>query len=843
MNNFISQQDRSLTSVAAFGFISRLLRLETLFYLAWLLVFSVEARGATVYTYVEPIPVYRVNIGNYVGIREGEAAILDGWSSWITYNRPFISTAFTSLSNPFPGIYYNNDYPTIAYVTGSYTYHLSNGTSTTYDCMKVGGGCGNATLWLLCPYTNPASVLVSAGRPNPDGKHLNYACRLPATTPIPPQDPPGPQQCPNLQGNPIDLTTGIKIQPETDYAGPDGLEFKRTYRSSTGQFSSILTSNWLAANTADNRPGNTGAFYNGTATSYACGPTPCSYPQRFPIITLASNELFHYLYTPDGKRLQFTEDGNGLPIAKADTNVGVIKNPDPATQSIWLWEVTREDDSHEQYDNQGRLTAKWSRNGLKTTYRYSDTNTASNIAPRPGLMIQITSAYGRSLNFTYNAKGQLVTMTDPEGGVYSYAYNDAAAPDNLTSVTYPDGKTKTYVYNESAYLPAVSANPLYPYALTGIIDENGNRYATFTYDTNGRAISSKHYGTVNNVADQEVDQYSFDYTDANNTAVTNPLGTVFRYAFSTIQKNPRITDTSQPGGSGCNAADNAVTYDANGNIASRTDFNGSKTTYTYDLTRNLETSRTEGLTSTGASTAETRTITTAWHPTFRLPVQITNANLEITYTYNSQGDITQKTLKDIAANTTQSWNTRYTYDASGVLLQKVEDGPRTDVADLTTYDYYPADAACAGGHLGCRGQLMQVTSALGHLSRMTRYSAHGQPEELIDPNGLVTILIYDVRQRLISVDAGGEITRYAYDPAGQLTRITRPDGSYLAYRYDTAHRLITIQDPLGNTLNYTLDAMGNRLKEDLLDPGGQLARSQSRVYDALSRLQSLVLPQ
>ena len=48
-----------------------------------------------------------------------------------------------------------------------------------------------------------------------------------------------------------------------------------------------------------------------------------------------------------------------------------------------------------------------------------------------------------------------------------------------------------------------------------------------------------------------------------------------------------------------------MTYDANGNIASKTDFNGNRTTYSYDLTRNLETSRTEA-----SGTALARTINT-----------------------------------------------------------------------------------------------------------------------------------------------------------------------------------------------------------------------------------------
>lgn len=414
-------------------------------------------------------------------------------------------------------------------------------------------------------------------------------------------------------------------------------------------------------------------------------------------------------------------------------------------------------------------------------------------------------------------------LTDPAGGVYRYTYD---VNKNLTSVTYPDGSSKTYHY-ENASLPQ---------ALTGITDENGSRFATYTYDAQGRATSSEHAGGAERV--------SLVYNADGTTTVTDALNTARTHRLQTVLGVVKSTGQSQPGGAGCAASSSTLSYDANGNIARLTDFNGNRTDYSYDLSRNLEISRTEGLTANGTATSATRTITTAWHPTFRLPVRITQANQETTYAYNNQGDVTQKTLQDLATNTTRSWNTTYSYSAvPGVLLQKVEDGPRTDIADLTTYDYYPADAACAGGHWGCRGQLLQITDALGHATRFTRYSPHGLLEERVDPNGLVTTMAYDARQRLVSMDVGGETTTFAYDPAGQVTRTTRPDGTYLAYSYDAAHRLVKTQDDQGNTLNYTLDAMGNRVKEDLFDPDGQLVRTQSRGYDALSRLQSIVLPQ
>ncbi|MFN9974392.1 MAG: hypothetical protein ACK58T_31320, partial [Phycisphaerae bacterium] len=83
---------------------------------------------------------------------------------------------------------------------------------------------------------------------------------------------------------------------------------------------------------------------------------------------------------------------------------------------------------------------------------------------------------------------------------------------------------------------------------------------------------------------------------------------------------------------------------------------------------------------------------------------------------------------------------------------------------------------------------------------------------------------------------GGEITTYQYDNAGQLTRVTLPDASFLQYTYDAAQRLTQIADNLGNRIVYTLDLMGNRTQEQVFDPANTLAQTRSRVYNSLNRL-------
>ncbi|MDR4515324.1 RHS repeat-associated core domain-containing protein, partial [Nitrosomonas sp.] len=55
-----------------------------------------------------------------------------------------------------------------------------------------------------------------------------------------------------------------------------------------------------------------------------------------------------------------------------------------------------------------------------------------------------------------------------------------------------------------------------------------------------------------------------------------------------------------------------------------------------------------------------------------------------------------------------------------------------------------------------------------------------------------------------------------------------------------AHRLTDITDSLGNTIRYTLDAAGNRTKEEIFDASNTLAQSRQQEFDALSRLWKMV---
>ena len=362
--------------------------------------------------------------------------------------------------------------------------------------------------------------------------------------------------------------------------------------------------------------------------------------------------------------------------------------------------------------------------------------------------------------------------------------------------------------------------------------------------------------------------------------MTDPLGTARTYNFQTILGVVKTTGVSEPCPSCGGSASQATTYDANGNIASKTDFNNKKTCIAYDLSRNLETSRVEGLLAsevcataltTPPNRADVRKTTTTWHATYRLPLQIiepaaavtlgaaTSAGTRITdFTYDAAGNmLTRKTTapKNDGSGTTDIRTHAYTYNALGQVLTAKDALNKT----TTTTAYYAATDTAVPSKFTI-GDVQTVTNAAGHVITMNEYDKNGRLLKLTDANGLVTTMSYHPRgwmtSRAVFNGTVTETTNYTYDNVGQLTRVTLPDASTLFYAYDDAHRLIGMSDQAagasvaangalrmqstnlaGNRITYTLDNMGNRTAESNIDPSGALRKTKTRVIDALNRLQ------
>lgn len=438
------------------------------------------------------------------------------------------------------------------------------------------------------------------------------------------------------------------------------------------------------------------------------------------------------------------------------------------------WLVKDRMNNSEQYDAQGRLTLMTQASGRTQTLTYSTTGLAS-----------VTDNFGHQLTFTTDTAGHITQMT-AGSDVTAYAYDTNG---NLSTVTYPDTKVITYLYENTSF----------PNALTGVLDQKNVRYATITYDSTGKATETKRPG--------DVEKTTITYNSNGTTSVTDANGLSWTYDFEPRQTLLMFKSKSHAATASCAANSQSKAYDDNGNATSVMDFNGNLTTYVYDLARNLETSRTEAY-----GTSKARTITTTWHANYRLPLTITEPGRVTTYTYDSNGNRLTKTVTDSASSQTQVWT--WTYNSVGQVL--TEDGPRTDVSDVTTYTYF-------GSSSPYYGNLATITNAAGQVTQFTSYDANGRLLSQTDPNGIVTTYTYDSRGRQLTRSSNSKTTSYEYDAVGQMTKVTLPDGNWVAYVYDDAHRLTEIRDKAGNKIVYTLDLMSRRTKEEVKDTQGGLA--------------------
>ena len=554
-------------------------------------------------------------------------------------------------------------------------------------------------------------------------------------------------------GDPINSATGNKYAIQPDYVGrgPFPLRFVRVYNSQSNVSGIPAT--------------ELGAGWRGT------------YDRSVEMVSGQSAPTARVVRA-DGKSFLFTL-ANGVWTPTANVTARLAGLYDASGDQIG-WTYTTPQDGVETYDASGRLLAIANRAGLKQTLTYD----------AAGDLVTVTDPFGRQLNFRYNAAHELIGMTDPSGAVYAYGYDGNG---NLVSVTYPDGTTRGYLYENASF----------PHALTGMVDADGVRFATWTYDSQGRAVSSSLAGGV--------DEVTLAYNGDGTTSVTNPLGATetrsFVDAFGTME--PAGVTVTCPG---CTAMTSLITYDAEGFIASRTDFDGNTTTFTYD-DLGLLTSRTDA-----SGTPQARTVTFTWDTALRRPTEIRFPDHVVDFTYDAEGHVLTKTVSGGAD--TRTW--QYQYNDLGLLTEII--GPRTGVSEITRLTY---DA---------EGNLASVTNPLGQVWRYTAYDPDGRLLSLTDPNGVVTQFTYDAVGRLIRRTRAGRTTAYAYTPVGELSTITLPNGETRTFHYDAAHRLIGVTDALGDKLQFALDAAGDRTQTELLDPQGAVIREVSNTFDPLGRL-------
>jgi YD repeat-containing protein len=726
--------------------------------------------------------------------------------------------------------------------------------------------------WIVQSGNNPSYYLSAyACKDSEKIRYFNDSYKCMGITKVTTATPSNPKNngpsCPDQPscGNPITIGPGNKVQQEVDYQDQSAglpLSLTRTYNYGqnsivgvAGSFGSYWTHQIDRKVQLLTTQVSVNCYTRNDSNVMFCENAPVSNTPQ----SLSATR-------PDGKVYVFLRSGNTW-VADADVNerLSAQYGVDGVTPEEWTLTTVQGD--IEKYDVNGRLTSITARTGVSQRFTYSEgstndtsvarlpadapicPNVQAGVAIKAGLLVCVTDNWNRQIQFEYDSQGRVVKAHDPANQVYMYSYdgatggcvqdggvNRACTAGNLTQVTFPDGKTKTYHYNERARINdgtscGVSNNisPTYGHlvnALTGITDENGVRYASWNYTCHGSVVGSEHAGGVEKVSvfygTRAVDGSQTNTVTSYLGTVANPITMVRNYHFKLIQGVAKNDSLDQPC-VGCEGM-MARTYDTNGNVKTSKDWNGNLSNYSYDLARNLETSRTEAV---GSSVA--RTITTEWHPTLRLRTRLAEPLRITTFSYDANGNVTSKSIQPtFDSNGAQGFNAQpngvarswtYVYNELGQVTSMT--GPLNAKTNYT-YD--------------SEGRLAAVKIAEGNITSLDNYDANGRVGRITDPNGLVTDLTYTPRGWLAASSTGGEMTSYEHDGVGQVTKVTLPDGAWVSYSYDPAHRLIGISDRNGNSITYTLDLVGNRISEQVKGAGGVLARQVTRAYNTLNRL-------
>ncbi len=487
--------------------------------------------------------------------------------------------------------------------------------------------------------------------------------------------------------------------------------------------------------------------------------------------------------SPEGYARKFAKAAG----ATAWSTVGSADRMSDGANGTWRY-LRASDDATFTFDATGKLLAQTTREGLATNYVHDPA----------GRLASIANSFGRTLQLSYDASGHLLSVTGSGGRSVTYGYD---AGNRLTSVRYADGKSRAFLYENAAF----------PNALTGLIDESGVRSGTFTYDTTGRAISTELAGSA--------ERYQMMYVSGM-VLVTDPLGTMRVFNYGTAAGKLAVTSGSLPSGTGSPSDEAASrTQDANGLVTSETDFKGVVTTTSWDVNRRLPLTVVRA-----AGTADAQTVTTQWHPTFALPLLVTEAGRTTSFSYDAQGRTLSQTVTHTAPNPSKVQARQWSYNTQGLVA--------TETAPNGAVTRYAYDAS---------GNLTQATNALGQTTAFA-YDAANRLLTRTAPNGLVTSFTWDARDRLLTQTVGNQQpTRYTYTPDGNIATLSHPGGLVVNYTYDAAHRLTGWSNNRAEAGSYTLDGMGNRLTEQIRNGTGAIAWMTARTVNNLNRVSRTTL--
>ncbi|MFH1808098.1 MAG: DUF6531 domain-containing protein [Pseudomonadota bacterium] len=601
-------------------------------------------------------------------------------------------------------------------------------------------------------------------------------------------------------GDPVDAATGELLLEETDLAfdGPLPLVWVRHHRT------------WLDLDALADGPLGNGWRHGFEYQLNVQGAVA--------VLTTPRGQIYRFIERDDGSWTLPDTEPEPLDLYLLSDGTLVV---DPLSGQV------------QRFDAAGALVSVEDRSGNALTLEYTS-GTLTHVEDGRGHRIDLEYSAGALTRLVasdgrevlYDVVGNnLVGVTDAEGGLTQYAYDNSGLLTRITSTTRPDGVVAwTQTFNS---LGRVTQQR-----------DGENRLTTIGYNTPSSGITrvtdaASARTHLTHLEERALTLHANPAGDAVTLShdlswrlvqITDRMGTTSTVSYDATRRVPATLSGPNGGTVQLQYQDqvqNIAGVDLRFTSPSRIDYpDGTHVSLTRDAVGRV----------TGLVDRTGETWTLSYNSRGQIAQVDDPAGLSESYTYDTDGNLTE-------VNGASTW----THDAAGRVTRIAhDDGAQVDL-EYDALDRLTRVVDIDGRWVelayDAAGELVGVSDTTGHGLGVTR-DASGKVMAIVDRAGRSVDVTRDAVGRVATLtDAAGTTWQLTRNSNGAITEVTDSSGQVWALGRDAEGRVVGVDTPLGRHYELGLDLAGSL--RSVSGPRGHLL---SIARDALGQVESLLAP-